>query len=390
MAKSQTGTPEYYYFWIPSTSHAPVEKLPVKETRRKFFSKCCRIDDEKSNQLDVIHILVATINIDDLSNKDILLTSIRPIAQEGDQKQLLKKLKSDYLNKLNIDGFLKTDESAEIASLRLRYDAESRNGLFKYHYIIDEETSKDVDYITEALNASAYDLIKSFFHEHEFHEDADAHIKAILERKDIDLKASDNEVLRHFLEDFERKFKINARRIAETMDLLVNTEITDSKGKKTTDFDGLRDNLTIILSEAHDLCKKSLGEIIYYQSLYYSCYNVSGRYDHKSKNDDEKELHRIALNTKNHIDRIRRLHDVCIEEISRQSAMYTAKAGPWLQIQSIKTGQLTKASVLLCIISLALGALSLCLALKQSANEKIKDPNNAAYEILNDTNSDGV
>lgn len=93
----------------------------------------------------------------------------------------------------------------------LVYTDHSHNGLFKYSLTIPDDGNalvKIEDSGMAVFPCDIYNRIKEFYHRHNYHavNDGDSIIKPFVTTEDIDIKKDNNEALRHYLCQYEKKF----------------------------------------------------------------------------------------------------------------------------------------------------------------------------------------
>ncbi len=265
--------------WLPTTSHSDINPLtsinPEYSGQKYEESQTRRIDDHNKNQKEDDHIgehhLTVTITRNDRSDLSIRLTSL--LKEPGRQ---------DRTEKLN-----------------LAFVQKSRNGLIEYSFEDDGEHN----FVIAALPCAGYAMIKNIFHRHESHEEeCDSVLKAYVSPNPVNIKAPDNKALEFYFEQFEKKFRANLAEMREEMYKLESAESSLPE-----------DKFGFFNPKILDMFVKPSGENVYYNSLLNSWYNVYSDpckthvdYTHTGglNMDRCKNLHRMAVNTRNYIDHI--------------------------------------------------------------------------------------
>lgn len=312
-------------FWIPTTYHQDISPLE---------------------------------NIHDIINEDIS-------DNVGTKYLLTMHLKDDQ----SIDIVLRMPDSDndEITFVLERLEAH-KNGLFLYKFIVEEPY---YNMVSEALRNPIYHHVKGFYHQHVYHgNDNDSILDAYVEKDISNLNEPDNKPLIHYLTQYEQRFLLFAEQLEEDAKYLEEqSEIPDRKalvyGDLYNQFSIKYVNMT--------------GEIMYYHALLNSRYNRSCHlmsHDHLQKN----RLYTIPLNINNAIARIHLVEKrtrTIFENKRGNATLKNIQLSMNLTNQSIQLSQdinsslkksdwLAKISIILGIISFALGVLSVYLALPQT------------------------
>ncbi len=317
---------QYCVFWIPTTIHGEIAPILPENIQRELDNAPkdqpfeYTVDDHIDDGVGK-HYITATINLNDEGNKNIIITS------EPD------------------DGNRCKDKKCR-TTLELVFEQSSQNGLIEYSFRVPRRSSNKAEdtagerdesvYIIKALPYAVYHLIKKFFHYHEFHgPECDSTLEAYIGKEKIDIKAFDNEALMFYFKQFEQKFIGYKNLIRE---LLQETERLTKRGSEYIIWYIEEEYVRI-----ETLCVIALGQSIYYNSLFHSWYNISCRYSNTNavrncencvrctkgvSHGDQtrcKELHRVAINTKNAVDCIVLLQGKNRDLLSYHNAFNTTR-----------------------------------------------------------------
>lgn len=168
----------YVVLWMPTVVHTDFNWL-YKQTTEIFEISDGLTGDSLANGDSA---LFAQINI--MPNKDFVVS----IFSEKEGK-----------NKLDDECFC------------LRYLDHSHNGLFKYGLTIPDEGNaliKIDDNGKATFPCDIYNKMKGFYHMHNYHavDGGDSIIKPFISEENIDIKADNNDALKHYLCQYDNKF----------------------------------------------------------------------------------------------------------------------------------------------------------------------------------------
>lgn len=194
----------YVVLWIPKKLYGSV--LPLSKLEIEAIKEDWSLYDKKIENLPVL-----------CDNGEMKLNNV-----------LFSEPSEPSYNKLYLDLILLNSESDdpsvrsivvkckkkinsedEYATLFLRCEQTSQDGLVKYSYNYDDVFDKDNVLFNRKGNIihAVYHAIKSFYHIHEFHDDdKDSILEPFCTNKDINIKNIDNEALMHYLNYFEMMF----------------------------------------------------------------------------------------------------------------------------------------------------------------------------------------
>ncbi|MCM1031434.1 MAG: hypothetical protein NC410_08370 [Oscillibacter sp.] len=204
----------------------------------------------------------------------------------GHSCKLTLNLSNDHNIEVKLD--IKDCEKIEFT---LKRTAAHENGLFSYNFDVED---KNLEFVKQVIKYPVYHFTKGFYHNHQFHsDDCDSILTAFISDKKVDIGSPDNEVLIHYLEQYEERFKTFVEQLK--YDIAYLEKIANEDDYKS------------ILHSKYDIfyqtCNNILGEVIYYRTLFNSKYNHSFRLNgHNSTN--ENNLYKKAQNAENAISRI--------------------------------------------------------------------------------------
>lgn len=219
----------------------------------------------------------------------------------------------------------------EELSFRMNYAMHSHNGLFKYIIdIVDDEDNPLLKKLDETLDfpCDIYNKVKEFYHKHNFHkvDDGDSMIKPYISAVDVNIQESDNAALKHYLTQYEKKFRTGLEFISMQYDSLVERcwcknfpMLMLNRGKHHTFY---------------KLATRMKGDKAYYNSLLHSCYNtiadLSPLQD-KTFNKESKDARRKIFNVVNSIECL----NVMEERINNRLNIQTSVISFWVAIIAI-------------------------------------------------------
>lgn len=235
-----------------------------------------------------------------------------------------------------------------------------RNGLIKFEYSLTPEQHG----LFDDMRDQAYNLIKKHFHIHEFH----TYFTSVKNGyyKDVNLCMADNDAISWYVNQFYTLLKEQLKQIEDDYKWL--------ELNKT--------NYSPELNEArylfYESCENVFGQLVYYNSILNSKWNVSCRLVPTTTTPNE-ELRRLAHNYYNLISKLQSIYQRSrtffylsnihenvetqrdIQKIANDNNTVIGKVDDALK----KSSTTNKISIALAIISVLLGAWSIYLALRE-------------------------
>ena len=219
----------------------------------------------------------------------------------------------------------------EELSFQMEYVMHSHNGLFKYNIEIEDETGNPLlKRSDETLDfpCDIYNKVKEFYHKHNFHkvDDGDSMIKPYISAVDINIQESDNDALKHYLSQYENKFRTSLKFINMQYDSLVER--------------GWWKNFAMLMlmqgkhHTFYKLATRVKGDKAYYNSLLHSCYNTIADLSplpNAEANEESKEARRRIFNVVNCIECL----NVMEERINNRFNIQTSVISFWVAIIAI-------------------------------------------------------
>ena len=247
-------------------------------------------------------------------HKDIVCINREPICQDiSDENSKCNLVEITLLDNQDIHIHSKTFNK----ELTLHFIEKSSNGIFLYEFtdvVICTKDGKIKYFIGEEFPVALYHYIKSFYHTHEHHEDdVDSIMKAFICPGDKcpEIKTLDNEVLMHYLKNYEAKFLSYRKYIT-----LSFNKIEENKKRKRYKYSVYSESYPNMLN----LFARAKGEEIYYNSLNHSKYNNSCRIGMNS------DFAKTAFNIHNSLKKIKYIEKKMLDdfEIYHNNISYNA------------------------------------------------------------------
>ena len=219
----------------------------------------------------------------------------------------------------------------EKLSFLMKYEMHSHNGLFKYSIEINDDAANPLlqkSDKTEDFPCDIYNKVKEFYHKHNFHkvDDGDSMIKPYISDAVVNIQKSDNAALKHYLTQYERKFRTGLRFISMQYDSLVERcwwknfpMLMLYRGRHHTFY---------------KLATRMKGDKAYYNSLLYSCYNTIADLSplqNEDLNEESKDARRKIFNVVNSIECL----NVMEERINNRFNIQTSVISFWVAIIAI-------------------------------------------------------
>lgn len=221
------------------------------------------------------------------------------------------------------------DKKTELAEegFCLRYLDHSHNGLFKYELNIPDEGNALV-IIDENGCASfpcdIYNKMKGFYHMHNYHavDGGDSIIKPYISENNIDIKADNNDALKHYLCQYDEKFSHSFLLLSKLYEILfkkkrivVYLKLMIGKGKH---------------GPFYQMATAIKGDKTYCNTLLNSYYNRFDCIDEKEANAEKinevKEARRRSFNIEN----ITRSVGIMVERVNNHFSLSTSMISFWL------------------------------------------------------------
>lgn len=294
----------YVVLWMPSVVHADFDWLYKQDTG--IFEISDGLSAENLNQDD--SCLYARIEIDSTKNFTVSLY--------GDK-----------------DG----NTPIENENFVLAYQVHSHNGLFKFKFDIPDEGNALIKIDNNELAifpCDIYNKIKEFYHRHNYHaaDDGDSIIKPFVTTEDIDIKAENNEALRHYLCEYDKKFTRSFYMLSKLYDFLIqNTrwrvymKLMLGKGKH---------------GPFYQLATTIKGDKTYCDTLLNSCYNrfteveIDDNASEEEKKRHEEKVKEAKRRTFN-IENITRSVAIMVERVNNHFSLSTSVISFWLAFFAI-------------------------------------------------------
>lgn len=188
-------------------------------------------------------------------------------------------------------------DTSETASLMLKYEDCSRNGLLVYSYdALNKNASAELKFIGNNLNFGIYHQIKEFFHEHLYHEREVSIFEAYPSHHRPNIRKNDNLVLKHYFEAYRSRFKGFSSKLNDFAKQIEDTKSDHIRWGRYQRF--------------NEDCQQIFGEEIFYRTLLSSRYNISCRtiLPNIPGYKFDYDLHRLALEIENILSEIHLLH----------------------------------------------------------------------------------
>lgn len=237
------------------------------------------------------------------------------------RKKYKKRVKSRVSNKINkcIASFSLNEENGDIfISLRHKETAEetkvfkltrenfSDNGIMIYTYSVDDDNQFEA-ILGVKMHPSIYHNIKRFYHSHEYHpEEQDSLLEPFVRPYNgpdsiPPIKENDNEVLVHYLLEYEKKFRALSCSLSTEFNLWKKRVETCSFNPK---------DIKEKYQHFENKCHTQLGQALYYNCLVNSRYNTlfkpfSPSVHLPSLTEKCRGYYKKAINTKNYIEEIK-------------------------------------------------------------------------------------
>jgi len=252
--------------------------------------------------------------------------------EDGDRKiycQLVLSQNKDIQVLIFEDKFVKS--TIDALSFVMKYIMHSHNGLFKYYIDIDDEIG---NLLLQKNNnklgfpCDIYNKVKEFYHKHNFHkvDNGDSMIKPYISKEDLNIQESDNQALKHYLSQYENKFRTGLKFISMQYDSLVERS-------------WLKNFAMLMLMQGkhhtfYKLATRMKGDKAYYNSLLHSCYNTIvdlSPLENEDLNKESKEARRQIFNVVNCIECL----NVMEERINNRFNIQTSVISFWVAIAAI-------------------------------------------------------
>lgn len=253
----------------------------------------------------------------------------------------------------------KTQRKVDSLSFLMRYVIHSHNGLFNYSIdIADGEENPLLQKSDKVLDfpCDIYNKIKEFYHKHNFHkvDDGDSMIKPYISDNTVDICLLDNDALKHYLSQYEKKFLNGLKYVGIQYDSLIERSwfgnfcmLMLGKGKHHSFY---------------RLITRIKGDKAYYNSLLYSCYNtisdLSPIREGNPLSHDVKDSRRRIFNVSNSVEclnvmeeRINNIFNIQISVISFWVAILAILLSVLFYILSIDNDN-TSNSILLLLLDI--------------------------------------
>lgn len=307
---------KYCVFWYPTIVHTKSEIInPLQKTI------------ETSDDVGVRHQI--TLNLDPETN-DLLI-------------------KSESIGRNSIEA-------------RLNFIESSRNGLHLYSYDLNSG-SEEAKFIEASVDHIIYHMAKDFYHIHEINHDSDSTLRALIVKKEPNIKSIDNDALMHFLKLYEIKF------IAYSKDIFFkNQYLTQQKKSVENSYLTIKEKISFL----NESCENAISEYIYCKSLLNSSYNHSCKINSSNpqKRGANNDLSRVAMNIENSVRYIKFIKEKNHEYLVQKQTLLMINSLTETQTRQEltnslieKNDKLGKLSLGLGILSIALGVLSVILSM---------------------------
>lgn len=219
----------------------------------------------------------------------------------------------------------------------LKYVTHSHNGLFKYRLDIPDAGNSLIKIDAEGVAVfpcDIYNRIKEFYHLHNYHDvdDGDSIIKPFVTAQDIDIKADNNDALRHYLREYDSKFNRSFSLLAELYDMLmqkrrwtVYMKLMMGKGQH---------------GPFYQMATAIKGDKTYCNTLLNSCYNkfVSAEVSDDGSEEEriqQKEEVKEAKRRQFNIENITNSVGIMTERVTNHFSLSTSLISFWLAMFAI-------------------------------------------------------
>lgn len=313
---------------------------------------------------------IPTIVYNDFSAS--IKTSLEKNISDIPDRELIVKV--DLLGNGSFNVFIKSVEQYDLL-VELKREQVSSNGLMMFSYKSTSNKESGFRFNSTEFPSAIYHMIKSFYHVHDFHDDAsDSSLAPFVTSQKIDIQSDDNEALQHYLTKY-------------------SDIISSTVGYLRLAIRKTRENKEEIRPETRSLfqqmCLYAKGYEVYMGVLYRSKYNTLCKID----GDDRGWRHK-ACNIENGLRYIRTIEreygeytqqkfvDKVIKDA--ESSLISSNESIQLSLESIKKSKIAN---IIGIVSIFIGIASLIVAFiiaQQSTKElkEVKDSLKQDIEII--------
>lgn len=282
----------YVVLWMPTVTHNNFEYRYIPET--EVFETSDGLDRKELKDKD--SSLYAKITIDVNRNFEVLV----------------------YSDKVG-------EEVLKDECFVLKYIEHSHNGLFKFSMEIPDTGNALIKIDKNGkpvFPCDIYNKMKEFYHRHSYHtvDDGDSTLKPYLSEKDVDIKKENNEALKHYLCQYEKKFTNSFGLLSNLYDKLI-------KKNRWSVY------LKLILGEDkhssfYQMSTAMKGDMTYCNTLLNSCYN---KFESVCNTEEVKNARRRTFNIKN----ITKGVDTMVERVNNHFSVSTAMISLWIALFAI-------------------------------------------------------